>query len=75
MSIFCKNVCRNPIYEYKKVVRNIADTDYKKCSKCCVCLKYEGSFCPCCGVHLSNRAKNNKARQRRNLTLNEINNI
>jgi len=65
----CKNTCINPIYEHKKVVRDITKTDYKKCSKCCVCLKYEGLFCPCCGQRLSNKAKNNKSRQRRNLSI------
>lgn len=66
MSIICKNACLNPKYEHKKHVKDIANSPYKKCSKCCVFIKYEGLFCPCCGVHLSNRAKNNKARQRRN---------
>ena len=70
MTLICKNTCLEPIYEHKKMVRNITKTDYKKCSKCCVCLKYEGLFCPCCGIRLSNRAKNNKARQRRNFNVN-----
>ena len=34
MTLVCKNTCKNDMYEYKKHVRNIADTDYKKCSKC-----------------------------------------
>jgi len=53
------------VYEHRKTVRHIAETDYKKCSKCCVFIKWEGLYCPCCGVRLSNRAKNNKARQDR----------
>ena len=68
MGLICKDKCLESIYEHKKVVRNIASTDYKKCSKCCVCIKYEGLHCPCCGIRLSNRAKNNKARQRRNFS-------
>jgi len=70
MSKICRNICLSTIYEHRKIVRNITSTDYKKCSKCCVCIKYEGLFCPCCGVHLSNRPKNNKARQRRNFNVN-----
>jgi hypothetical protein len=65
MTLICKNTCLNPVYEHKKTVRHIAETDYKKCSKCCVFIKWEGLYCPCCGVRLSNRAKNNKARQDR----------
>ena len=69
MALICKNTCLDPIYEHMKTVRHIAETDYKKCSKCCVFIKWEGIFCPCCGVRLSNRAKNNKARQRRNIKI------
>ena len=65
MTLICKNTCLNPVYEHRKVVKHVAETDYKKCSKCCVFIKWDGIYCPCCGVRLSNRAKNNKARQER----------
>jgi|LWDU01.1.fsa_nt_gi rRNA maturation endonuclease Nob1 len=65
MSLTCKGVCFNPEYAYKKTIRNITKTPYKKCSKCCLFIKYEGVFCPCCGVKLSNRAANNKSRKKR----------
>jgi len=65
MTIQCKNVCLNPEYAHKKTVRNLTETPYKKCSRCCLFIKYEGLRCPCCGVKLSNRAKNNSSRKRR----------
>jgi len=65
MTIQCKNICQRLEYESKKLVRNITKSPYKKCSRCCLCIKYEGIFCPCCGVKLSNRAKNNSSRKRR----------
>ena len=65
MTLVCKNICLKPEYEHRKVVRNLAETPYKKCAKCCLFIKYEGIWCPCCGVKLSKRAKNTIARRRR----------
>ena len=65
MTLICKNICLHPEYAHKKIVRDLANTPYKKCSKCCLFIKYEGIYCPCCGVKLSNRAKNTIARRRR----------
>ena len=65
MTLICKNICLHPEYAHKKLVRNITKTPYKKCSKCCLFIKYDGVWCPCCGVKLSNRANNTIARRRR----------
>ena len=65
MTLVCKNICMHPEYAHKKIVRDLANTPYKKCSKCCVFIKYDGIWCPCCGVKLSKRAKNTIARRRR----------
>ena len=58
----CKGVCLHPQYVHKKLVRNITQTPYKKCSTCCIFIKYDGIFCPCCGVRLSNRRKKNNSK-------------
>ena len=51
----CKGQCTRPEYEHKKIVKNIKNTPYKKCSTCHVCVKHDGIFCPCCNYRLSNR--------------------
>lgn len=55
----CKGRCTKPEYEYRKIVRNIKNTPYMKCSTCCICIKYDGIFCPCCSFRLSKRGKDN----------------
>lgn len=60
----CKGVCTNSQYETKKTVRGKLREDYRRCSICCVFLKYEGIFCPCCGVRLKVSPRNNCSRKR-----------
>ena len=60
----CKGVCTNSEYETKKTVRGKLREDYRRCSICCVFLKYEGIYCPCCGVRLKVSPRNNCARKR-----------
>ena len=55
MAFTCKSICLKTEYDHKKTVKNIKNTPYKKCSNCCVCIKYEGISCPCCSIRLSNR--------------------
>ena len=64
MPQICKNLCSNGEYEHKKLVRGDLKREYKRCSKCCIFLKYEGVFCPCCGVRLKYSPRNNCARKR-----------
>jgi len=64
MTLYCKNICLNTEYGHKKYVRNIKETQYKKCSTCSIYIKYDGCRCPCCSQKLSTRCNNNKARQR-----------
>lgn len=59
MTLICKNICLNPEYKHKKVVRNLLKTNYKKCSKCVIFIEYDGVYCPCCGIKLSKRRKKN----------------
>lgn len=60
----CKGVCTNFEYETKKTVRGKLREDYRRCSICCVFLKYEGIYCPCCGVRLKHSPRNNCSRKR-----------
>lgn len=72
MPQICKGTCTNPEYETKKTVRGPLREKYRKCSKCCVFLKYQGIFCPCCGVRLKHSPRNNCARKRYYKTKYEI---
>ena len=60
----CKGVCTNSEYETKKTVRGKLREEYRRCSVCCVFLKYQGIYCPCCGVRLKVSPRNNCARKR-----------
>jgi len=63
MSNYCKNICTNIMYNPKKLVRNVSQTLYKRCSKCCMFLKDVGIFCPCCGNRMKVSPSNNKSRK------------
>ena len=58
----CNGICARD-YETKKLVRGVHKTDYKRCSKCCLFLKYAGIHCPCCGVRLKVSPRNSTARK------------
>ena len=60
--LICKGQCIIK-YETKKTVANARENGYKRCSKCLVFMKYEGIYCPCCGVRLKNSPRNNKSRK------------
>ena len=60
--LICKGKCIIK-YETKKTVVNARENGYKRCSKCLVFMKYEGTYCPCCGVRLKNSPRNNKSRK------------
>jgi len=61
----CKNIiCKSDEYSPLKYVRNAAQKGYRRCSKCCVYLKYQGIFCPCCGNRMKVSPHNHLARQR-----------
>lgn len=61
----CKNIiCKSNEYFPLKHVRYAAEKGYRRCSKCCIYLKYEGVFCPCCGNRMKVSPSNNLARQR-----------
>jgi len=60
--LICKGKCIIK-YEIKKTVANARENGYKRCSKCLVFMKYEGTYCPCCGVRLKNSPRNNKSRK------------
>jgi len=60
--LICKGKCIIK-YETKKTVANARENGYKRCSKCLVFMKYEGTYCPCCGVRLKNSTRNNKSRK------------
>ena len=62
MPFHCKGVCTKPIYNHRKIVRDIKNTTYKRCNSCGVCISYEGIFCPCCRCRLSTRQKARKTR-------------
>ena len=64
MRITCKNKCKNSIYSPKKIVRNIKETEYKRCSTCYICIKWEGVYCPCCSIRLKVSPRNNGSRKR-----------
>ena len=64
MPQICKNTCTNGTFDHKKLVRGDLKRDYKRCSKCSVFLKYEGVYCPCCGVRLKYSPRNNSSRKR-----------
>lgn len=57
----CKGHCIT--LEHKKLVRGVHRTDYKRCSKCTIFLKYAGTYCPCCGVRLKVTPRNSTARR------------
>jgi len=65
MTIYCKGHCVDPEskYEPKKLVRDAGNKGYKRCSKCCIYIKYVGTRCPCCAVMLKISPRNSKARQ------------
>lgn len=60
--LVCKGQCIVK-YETKKTVAKARENGYKRCSKCLVFIKYEGIYCPCCGVRLKNSPRNNKSRK------------
>jgi len=55
----CKGVC----YRYKGTAR-FKNKNNKRCKTCGIFIKWEGRYCPCCNVKLSNIPKNSKYRQR-----------
>ena len=58
----CKGQCQLK-YTTKKTIANAKENGYKRCSKCLVFIKYEGVYCPCCGVRLKTSPRNNKSRK------------
>ena len=62
--LMCKGVCNQAVYEKKGTVRvGMSEKEtHKRCSICCVFIKWSGVFCPCCGVKLKMSPRNNKAR-------------
>lgn len=64
MTNICKGICTREIYFPKKVVRNIKNSGYKRCSKCMMCLMTEETYCPCCRVRMKISPNNNQARKR-----------
>ena len=60
----CKDQCTKPEYEPKKLVKFLETSPYKKCTTCCIYIKWEGLYCPCCSYRLSKRAKNSVMRKR-----------
>jgi len=55
----CKGIC----YRYKGKSR-FSNKNNKRCKTCEVFIKWEGRYCPCCNVKLSNIPKNSKNRER-----------
>ena len=64
----CKGICNDPIYSPKKIVRDIQNTKYRRCSKCSMCLIYDGVYCPCCCIRLKVSPRNNNARKKHSKT-------
>jgi rRNA maturation endonuclease Nob1 len=60
--LVCKGQCHLK-YTTRKTVVHASEKGYKRCSKCLVFIKYEGVWCPCCGVKLKISPRNNKSRQ------------
>jgi|LWDU01.1.fsa_nt_gi rRNA maturation endonuclease Nob1 len=59
----CKGSCGiNNKYITKKVVRGETN-GFKRCTICAIYIKWEGNYCPCCGVKLKTSPTNNKARK------------
>lgn len=65
MVMVCKGKCTNPEYKSRKRVPNLEESDYRKCSKCCIYILWQGLYCPCCGVRVSHRARNSVARRKK----------
>ena len=59
----CKGHCTASTYESKKLVRGMFKTEYKRCSKCSIFIKYSGIQCPCCGCRLKISPRNSTARK------------
>ncbi|MBS1268991.1 MAG: hypothetical protein MAG458_01727 [Nitrosopumilus sp.] len=62
----CREICK----QFK--TRKLGISKYfnaKRCTKCCVYMKYEGVFCPCCNIRLRSKPRSSKARQKRNSLL------
>lgn len=57
----CKGSCKIQ-HEVKNVVRG-EKNGFKRCSICSLYIKWEGVYCPCCGVKLKMSPINNKARK------------
>ena len=58
----CKGQCHLK-YNTKKYIRGDKGS-YKRCTLCELYLKWDGIYCPCCGVRLKHSPSNNKSRQR-----------
>ena len=57
----CKGSCKIQ-HEVKNVVRG-EKNGFKRCTICSLYIKWEGVYCPCCGVKLKMSPTNNKARK------------
>jgi len=60
--LMCKGQCHLK-YNTKKVIRG-EKNGFKRCTICALYIKWEGLYCPCCGVKLKSSPTNNLARQR-----------
>ena len=57
----CKNICKR----YKKgmtpAIGSMYLAGFARCNICQVFIKWEGLWCPCCGVHLSKKPRYKKS--------------
>jgi len=58
MTQHCKNTCIK--HRAKKQKLGYYPTGHKRCLICCIFLKWDGLYCPCCGAKLSQTPKNKK---------------
>jgi rRNA maturation endonuclease Nob1 len=59
----CKQICKHSEYEAKKYIRGAQRDSYRKCGGCSIFIKYEGVYCPCCGIRMKHSPVNNKSRK------------
>ena len=60
----CKGVCEAK-YDTRRMNRNAYRDGYKRCKRCTVWIKWDGTFCPCCGTRMQIYPRSRMMRQKR----------
>jgi len=59
----CKGICQNHKAKKPKDGGRY-ETGQKRCNSCCVFMKYDGLFCPCCNLRLRKSSRYTKYKEK-----------